>query len=441
MTELADDAPPSPPDSRAVWRRMVQSFVALGTGEAVARLLGFAATVVMARRLGPSGYGVVTVGLTLVAWFAIVVNAGTETLNVRDIARSPERFRELVDRVLGLRITLAVISATIFALGALALAPSPLTRAVYVRFALVLLPIALNVRWMVLGVGGAPAVAAGIVASRLVFLCGVVLLVMAPADTVRVPYLEAVGEAIYAIVILALLTRRFGFARPRVDLPAWRETLRHSLPLMVNALALAAVLGFDVVVIEVVLGPARLGVYGAALKPVLFLLGSLGLLSVSFLASYSAAHGAAAEALFVRTARTVTGLMLAAAVLLTAAAIPLVDLLYGRRYHASGPLLATVAWAVPFAGLSLPYASTLIAGHHQRRLARNNIVTAGFTIAADLVAVPVLGLHGAAAVRVASAAVALTLNARAAVSLGLAPPPRQVLLRRPPRRAQASQGG
>ena len=441
MSEIADDAPPPPPDSQAVWRTMVKSFVALGLGEGGARLLGFIATVMLARRLGPAGYGLITIGLTLVAWFAIVVNAGTEALNVRDIARAPERFRELADRVLGLRVVLAIVAAAVFALGAFLFAPTPDTRAVYMRFAVVLPPIAFNLRWMVLGVGGAPAVAIANVASRLVFVAGVALFVMAPADTLRVPFLEAIGEAVYAFVILALLARRFGFARPRIDIPAWRETLRQSLPLMVNALAAAAVLGFDVIVIELVLGPVKLGYYGAALKPGLFLLGGLALLSVSFLSSYSAVRGAAATALFLRTARLVTGGTLLAAVVLSAAAVPIVDLLYGDRYHQSGPLLAIMAWAVPFAALSIPYSTTLIAGHRQRRLARNNLITAGFTIAADLAVVPLFGLRGAAVVRIASAIVILTLNARSAVSLGLAPSLREVLDVRPGRRAHTPESG
>jgi len=188
-----------------------------------------------------------------------------------------------------------------------------------------------------------------------------------------------------------------------------------------------------------VLGPIKLGYYGAALKPGLFLLGALALLSVSFLSSYSSVRGPAATALFLRTARLVTGGTLLAAIVLSAAAVPIVDLLYGQRYHQSGTLLAIMAWAVPFAALSIPYSTTLIAGHRQSRLARNNLLAAGFTIAADLAVVPLFGLQGAAVVRVASAIVILALNAQSAVSLGLAPSPREVLDVRPSRRAQAQE--
>lgn len=437
MSEISDDAPP--PEPQAVWRGMVKSFLTLALGEGGARLLGFVATVMLARRLGPGGYGLITVGLTLVAWFAIVVNAGTEVLNVRDIARAPERFRELADRVLGLRVTLSILAAGTFAIGAYLLAPSPETRSVYVRFALVLPPIAFNLRWMVLGVGGARAVAMANVASRLVFVVGVAFLVTEPADTLRVPYLEAVGEAAYAFMILALLSGRFGFARPRVDLAAWRATLRQSFPLMVNAFAAAAVLGFDIVVVELVFGPVELGYYGAALKPVMVLLGSLGLLSVTFLSAYSAARGESAVALFLRTSRLLVGFALAAAIVLSAGSALIVGQLYGHTYRSSALLLAVVAWVLPFAALATPYSAALVAANRQRRLARNNLVAAGFTIVADLAVIPLFGTEGAAGVRVVSAVVVLALNARTAISLGVAPSLRKVLSLRPGRGVQAQE--
>jgi len=67
------------------WGRVVRQFVALAGGEGIARLFGLVATLILARRLEPSGFGLVTLGITLVGWFGVVVDSGTETLNVRDI--------------------------------------------------------------------------------------------------------------------------------------------------------------------------------------------------------------------------------------------------------------------------------------------------------------------------------------------------------------------
>ena len=76
-------------DAQRGWKMIARRFAALFAGEGVARAVGFVLVLVLARRLGPDGFGVVTLGLTLVAWFAFVVDSGTELLTVRDIARDP----------------------------------------------------------------------------------------------------------------------------------------------------------------------------------------------------------------------------------------------------------------------------------------------------------------------------------------------------------------
>lgn len=412
-------APPG--DARGSWRRMMRSFLALAMGEGGARALGFVAVILLARHLGPGGFGLITLGVSLVGWFALVVDSGTETLNVREISRNPGRFREISDRVLGLRIVLSVLAALIFVGGAYLLSQSPHDRSVLVRFGFVLPAIALNLRWMVLGIGQARAVAIGNIASRLLFLAGVVALVSLHADVTRVPYLEAGGELAYALVIIVLIGRKVGIARPKVDLPYWRKTLRQSVPLMLYGVCRATILAFDLLIVTAFLGPSKVGFYGAALKPVLTILGSLGLLSVSFLSAYSAIDPAHAAALFRRTARAALAICLPIAIVLSAGATIIVPLLYGRHYDPAIGLLAVIAWSIPLSALGVPYTSVLIAREQQKDLMRNSLVGLAFNITAVLIAVPLVGVYGAAGVRVATGALVLVLNYRTSVRRQLAP--------------------
>ena len=272
-------------DAQRGWRMIGRRFAALFAGEGVARAVGFVLVLVLARRLGPDGFGVVTLGLTLVAWFTFVVDSGTELLNVRDIARAPERFRQIAANVLGLRLALSLIAAVIFVVGVEVFARSVYTRDAVVLFALLLPAIALNLRWMVLGVGGSRGVAVGNVASRVLVLTGALVLVIDPGDVRRVPVLETVGELLYALVILVYVSRRVGLVRPGFDLGAWGVTLRQSLPLMGSGVARATIFSFDVIVISLALGPRELGIYGVAAKPIIFAGGAITLFSLSFLAA------------------------------------------------------------------------------------------------------------------------------------------------------------
>src|SRR5215210_6420896 len=89
------------------WRALVRCFGALAIGEVLAQLCGFVAIIVMARRLDPHGFGLVTLGTTLVVWFGLIADSGTEVLNIRDISRRPEHFKRLAEPVLGLRLVLS----------------------------------------------------------------------------------------------------------------------------------------------------------------------------------------------------------------------------------------------------------------------------------------------------------------------------------------------
>ena len=429
MSEVSADTPP--PEPLGSWRVLVQSFGTLAVGEGVARLLGLVAVFWTARRLEPGGFGLITLGATLVAWFSLVVDSGTEVLKTRDISRHPHRLREIAEPVLGLRLVLSTGAAGVFALAALFATHRQADRNLLWLFALVLPARALNLRWMVLGVRASKAVAVGNVASQLVFAGGVFVLVSDKHDTSVVPILQAGGELAYALVVLAAVARRFGILRPRVDLGGWLATLRASLPLFVNAAARAAVYSFNIVLIAVILKRSDVGFYGAAYKPVLFFIGAAGLFFISFLASYSGASAEDASALLRRTIRISALITIPIALVLSATSSVVVTIVYGDAYAPAATSLAILSWMIPVLALAGPYGNVLIAGDRQGILMRNNLLSAAFSVAANAAVVPLAGIEGAAIVAVASQFLVLALSYRSAVGLKLAPPLGTLLRPRP----------
>jgi O-antigen/teichoic acid export membrane protein len=418
------------------WGRVVRSFVALVSGEGIARLFGLAATLILARRLAPTGFGLITLGITLVGWFGVVVDSGTETLNVRDISRAPERFREIADRVLGLRLALAIVTGAGYAIGVDLFANSDISRSVLLPFALVMPAVALNLRWMVLGLRQARAIAIGNVVARVTFLIGIATLVYGHRDLLRVPYLQALSELAYGLVIIAIVARGFGVTRPRIDLAAWKETLRGSLPLMIHGFARSALVTSDLLLIDLLIGPRQLGVYAAASKPPLFFSAAIGLFSVSFLAGYSATVTEEALELFRKAARILLGSSIAVAVVLSAAAPLIVPVVFGHRYDGAIASLAILSWILPLMAVTTPYANALIAGHRQLTLMKNTIIGGVFAVGAGVAGIELVGIKGAAVVRVASALLVLLLNYRSATIHVLAPRLGEIVFRFRPARAR-----
>jgi PST family polysaccharide transporter len=405
----------------------MKSFGWLVLGEGFARLFGFVAVVVMARRLDPDGFGLVTLGATLVIWFGIVVDSGTEVLNVRDIAREPERFKEIAEPVLGLRLSLSAGAAVLLGIAAFFASSVASDRIVLGLFALWLPMIAINLRWMVLPLNKARTVAFGNATGQLLFAIGVVLLVTDIGNTIEVPLLQAAGEAVYASVVLIAVGRRFGLVRPRIDVEKWKATLRESGPLMANQLSRAAVYSLSFLIVAIALGRADVGFLGAAYKPVLFFSGAMGLFYVSFLSSFSALDPEHQRSLFRRTALAAGAATVPLALAMCVTAGFLVSAIYGDQYDNAAPVLAILVWVIPILALNGPYGNALIAGHQQKVLMRNNLIGAAFNVVANCFAVPLWGITGVAVVAVLSEGLILVLMHHSAVRLGVAPSLRAML--------------
>jgi PST family polysaccharide transporter len=421
MTEIVEAATVAPPGERSAWRFLVRSFRALVLGEGLARVFGLAAVVLLGRRLGPVGFGAFAVGSAFVSRLGILSDSGTEMLTVRDVAREPERFRELTEKILGLRLVLSLAIGVLYVAGVLILVGPSTQRTVYLLFVATLPAMALNMRWMALGVQAERAVAVGNVVARMVFLGAVVLFATAPASVTRVPWIVTAQELAYGLVLLVAVAPRHGVFVPRVDLRYWAVTLRQSVPLMVSALA-RGLSALDVVIIAALLGAKQAGIYSAGTRPMLFVVTLLSLFYVSFLASYASTSGPAAAGLFRRATRASFAVSLPAALALSVAAATLVPLVFGGDFRKAGPVLAILAWKLPFSAMSAPYNGLLLSEGHQALLMRNNVVGAVVNVVGDVIALLLFGLLGAAAVSVVAGATTFALNYRSARSVGLAPP-------------------
>lgn len=398
-------------DPQRGWRTVLRRSAALLTGDVVARAIGFVVVLVLARRLGPQGFGIITLGLALVAWLRFVVDSGTELFNVREVARQPERFREIAEQMLGLRLVLSVVAAGLFMVGVEIFARSEYTRDTIILFAAVFPAIALNLRWMVLGIGGSRAVAVGNAASRGFVLVGALLLVLDAADIEWVPLLEAGAELTYALVILAFAIWKLGWLRPRASLPYWWATLTGSLPLMISGVARATIFSVDVLIIDLALGPRDVGIYGVALRPIAFASGAVGLFSLSYLSALSATASEHVAALHGRALRAslVACVLVAACLSISSLLIPFV---FGEEYRDAVPVMAILSWRIPLAALSLMYISVLVAQDRQLTLMWNNVFALGFILVIDIVAITTFGLIGAAVASVIASGITFLVNYR-----------------------------
>ena len=381
------------PGSGAVAR----NFLALGGAEIAARVLAFVATVYAARVLGATAYGVVGFATAVMLYFAHLATFGVDVVGVQLVAEDRGRVATLAPSLLVARLLFAAALAGVVAAASLAILPHP-DGAVMALFALGLLPVAANARWIHIGLERTGVASVARVAGDACALALLVVLVRGPADVVRVPAAQLVGGVLAAAILLAWLWR-WGYAlRPRLAWDQVRSVARRAWPLTVYGLLGLLLYNADLIFLRIVRGNTAAGYYTAAYTLISFL-GNLGLAYATSLLPALSRLGVAdggRQALYQTASAHVFAGALPAAVGGFLLAPQIIGVVFGTAYTSAVPALQVLIWSVPLSVMrDLPFVA-LVASAREDRLLRLNTITVICSLAMMLVLVPRYGLVGAA---------------------------------------------
>jgi len=366
--------------------------------------LGVAQSVVLARWLGPAGWGELGWILSAVMVADAVAQAGLSNILVREVAAFPRNDGRTFGTVLALRGFLA-------AAGALVLWPlaGPWAGLLLVAYVgqlggLVLraklergFQIAANLIPITLSTAAVFAVARG-----------------RPADVPLALSVLAVATLVAAAVQLLLARARLasGLAWDRARAPA---LMREAWPLWAGAILVAWMYRLDVFLLKRLLpggeGDLALGYYQTAYKPIEsghFLLGALVMTAFPAFSARAGKPAALGETLktAMRHARLFGGAAMIAALVLGPWAV---RLLFGERYAPSGPAVQLLAPALVLVLANALLASFLTATGRQRELLMITVAMVAFKLAANLAVIPVWSYEGSAAMTTLTEAFGLGL--------------------------------
>jgi O-antigen/teichoic acid export membrane protein len=390
-----------------LWR----GFVSLILGTVFVRGVGFGATIVLSRAVGPADFGTFAFGLTLAQLFAVCANFGLDDLLVREIARAPHALRTLT----GAQVSLRASSLPI-ALGGAALFwfLNPAHSWLGVWLALY--------AWLHAGLLVLCAAGRGSRRPRdHALLLSLQIVLIAPASIAASVLAHSIDLAAAAFAAGTALTLAAGWARlwRRREAPtfawqprAWPPLLRASLPFGACLLGLLILDRLTFTTVALLQDAPAAGWFGAAYNLGLAL-SSLAMAAAATLYPVLSVMARQRPAEFRTTAhRLVRSTLLGSlglAIVVKLSAQLLVPLLFGPPYAPSAPVLELTIWALPLLSLSLVLVTILQAADRQRDAA----VGIGHAL---LLALPVTvlatlagGLHGAA-VGYVTAHVALTAS-------------------------------
>ena len=365
------------------------AIAAMAASELASGLLGFAATVHLARRLGPSPFARLEFASALAAWLLVIVRGGIEQVVWREAARRPSRIAALSDLLFGLKAVLAafgyvvalVIAWRIGGDGGAAVAVS----------ALILPAAALSIDVAPRALGCFGPVALGQAMRSVGFAIAAGALVADPSHLVRAAWCGVAAEAIGGLFSTIWQVQRFGWPRPRFHRRASIALASRGVVASLTRFGRVSLYGADLLVLGW-LGSADLGTYSAA-RRLVFAAVALGLvvptvftprIAVAFSEGRRRASRVASDALILIWAASVP----AAIVLVLSAELGVVRI-FGPSYRSGAVWMALIAARLPWLLSATLGQAALVACRRERRA----LAVVGSMFAAAVVAIPLAAIR------------------------------------------------
>ncbi len=375
-----------------------RNVIHLTIGDFVAKTLNFAAFVYLARVLGVTHFGVLEFASSILTYLLLLADAGFEVWSTREAAQTRD-VRELAGRVLPLRFLGAVIAFVVL-MGMLPLLPNyPQLRVVLGLLGLSLFAQAANLKWVMMGQEKMVRVAWGLVVAQIVFAVSVFAFVHDASGLIWVPVLRFASELALAAYFARQFSVMHGGLRLPLSLRGARETLRPVLTIgATNAMGLLNY-NFDALLLGFLRGPATVGLYNAAYKPVTV---ALALPLTYFQGMFPALSRVFAESreafreLAGRSFRLCCIFALPIGVGVTLLADSVIGLLFGAAYAESAGPLRLLIWSAVMVTLRGSYRHSLNAAGKQNLDLRSAAVSTGLNVGLNILLIPQFGMMGSA---------------------------------------------
>jgi O-antigen/teichoic acid export membrane protein len=165
----------------------------LFSGEILARFFGFLATIYLARILGTDKFGVIHIGLAVLAYGIIVGNSGLNYLGTRTVSGNQGDIAKTTGQILVNRMLLSVFAFIVASVIVAFFVTSAEVKGVIIVYLLYLFPTALILDWYFQGKQQMGAIASGRLLAMMVYLIFILIFVRTNQDTVNVAWSWVVG--------------------------------------------------------------------------------------------------------------------------------------------------------------------------------------------------------------------------------------------------------
>lgn len=366
----------------------------------VQAILGVIVTMLSARFLGPSGYGIINYAASVVAFVAPVMQLGLNSTLVQEFIHAPEKEGE----TLGTALVMSLCSSILCIIGVIAFSMvanhgEKVTVLVCALYSLLLVFQALEISqyWYQAKLKSKYTSIVMLLAYVLISAYRIILL--ASGGSI---YLFAVSQAIdYMLISVALLViyNKLGGQKLAFSFASAKRMFAKSKYYIIPNLMVSIFANTDKVMLQLMLGEETTGFYSAAL-------GSITMTGFVYSAIIDSARPSIFESQkisensfeknVIRLYSVIIYLSLLQSLLMTIFAPLIIKILYGSQYGPSVNVLRLAVWYTTFAYIGSVRNIWILAKNKQKYLWILNLSGALMNVVLNFVLIPVLGMSGAA---------------------------------------------
>ncbi|MDQ2909944.1 MAG: flippase, partial [Actinomycetota bacterium] len=380
--------------------RILPNTVYRATADIGSKLVSVAFFVVMARMLGDAAFGAFTFGLSFAALVTVLAGFGQDAILTREVARDRRRVDTYFSNTLALKLvaSLPVLGLAVAALAMVDMSSRTRTVAILLSVA-VLAELLTTTCFAVFQAFERLAFLPVVIIAQRLFTAGAGIAAMAAgAGIVAVAAIYLAGSLLAFGLSLALLFQGVVRPRLRIDTSTWWPLLRVALPVGVALVFQVTLFRVDAAILQIFKPESVVGDYGAAYR----LFESPLFISWAVAAAVYPVLSRLTDAPALRTVcERSLKLAVAAALPFTVGAALLatqvVELLYGKEFHASGRVLALLAPTIVLYSFNHVAGVLLLARNHQRELGVLYGAMAVENVVANFATIPAYGMTAAAA--------------------------------------------